>query len=390
MAHGILAHLLFEHLTIHSPYIFDEETFAEGRYPFAKIIRESNAESAAQQLDADPVAYFKFAVSTHWVTAGSFVPMDLDPHLRVKLWHAMQSEAQLDEIARWLLNTLTWDVAKISKRFMRFDKTRTLSTHQGEWMLLIACAYRAIRARTNADPELLQELLDSLKIEVYAELELLEHTFNELSGTRVFDASACLAHNLGDLFRVEQLWPCVEGDPLTGLLQEISCGRYRELIAKNQRFYQECGAAENHRHLGLRSVKALRGKIDLIPGFGPFWDTWGSQVAHHPELDLKDQATLVEALYHGWVRLFESGPKAVTHSYPRAVHGIFQNVKGGRTALLEFLPARTAKEMKMGVFNSLVQTEKARFEASHLNRAFKIIRESQSVPQQVSSLQTSL
>lgn len=389
MTFGIEQKILHNHLQVHCNYIFDLQRFSPENEPYVELLHRV-ADQSQQILD-----YYRYATAVHWVSAGTFVPTDLDIHIRFKLFReamaAPDGLQQLESIAAFLLTVIDWDVRKISRRVLRFDSGKLeLSTHQGEWLLMTACCYRALKQLGCKNEALLKTLADALRVEAFQELELLKVTFRDLSPLVSLEASACLAHNLGDFSRVEQLWPEGKGDAITGILDELVSKKYAALIQTNLKLYSECLAPENHRHLGLRQVKALRSKVDLIPGYGPCWDDWGLRVAKHPELSDEDRAEIVESLYHSWVRLIDSGPKCVTHSYPRAVSGIFENQKGGANTLLKLLPVKTAKEIRTGVFHTLVQTQRARFEAQWSNRALKIIRESQSSPQRASLLQTSL
>ena len=133
-------------------------------------------------------------------------------------------------------------------------------------------------------------------------------------------------------------------------------------------------AAENHRHFALRGPRALRRSVDLLLPMAPFLDQWGTRVATHPGLSSEDVAAVVEALYSGWEKLKGPDGLKITHAYPRAVAGILDAYPGGMSALSEILPARVERNLRTGLFRSLVAVPEPRFTEQWAQRALGFLR----------------
>jgi hypothetical protein len=181
-------------------------------------------------------------------------------------------------------------------------------------------------------------------------------------------AATLIAHNLGDLDRVIDLWGLKEEDPLYEFAYKAAnCEGARALrfsgaLAEAGRLNKALMAPENHRHLPLRSPKALRKSSDFLLPIAPFFDEWGATLARHPGLSPEELAEIVEALYQGWERVKGPEGKTVTYAYPRAVAGILENFPGGMNQLGNLLPTKVERNLRSGLFRSLVSISQRRFE----------------------------
>src|SRR6185312_2414745 len=113
-------------------------------------------------------------------------------------------------------------------------------------------------------------------------------------------AATTVAHNLGDLSRVVEAWPALEGlAELRAIYMRLGhapSARFGDRFARAGALNKAEMADENHRFLALRKARGLRRSRDLLLPIGPFFDAWGATVATHPALDARDRAEVVAAL----------------------------------------------------------------------------------------------
>jgi hypothetical protein len=248
-------------------------------------------------------------------------------------------------MADLVLESHEWDLTGVSRRFLSGAKAspcenQLLSGHQGEWFTVACAAYCALErmAQTqvgepslNSNLERIQtarsRIFEMIQDEIHRHSEIFGSLWAANDGIGCLKASAIIAHNLGDLDRVMDLWDLSAGDPLR--LQFYKLGsqpldgkkklRYKGRLWISGQLYASrfsttpraelptAMAFENHRHFALRKPKCLRTTPECLIPFGPFLDPWGTevatQVANASGQPSEDTHEVIQALLHGWERL---------------------------------------------------------------------------------------
>jgi hypothetical protein len=218
---------------------------------------------------------------------------------------------------------------------------RAVHGHLGEWFTLAAAAYSAMRRLAAADgskraERLAETVLAAIGQEVALDAELFASLWRGRDGLGCLRASASIAHNLGDLDRVIDLWGLPSTDPLRegyyklGSLPFDGKGglRFRGSLWVAGELYKEpifgsSMARENHRHFALRKPRVLRKKrLFLVPN-GPFFDDWARALVRELGATPGGEAfvrEVAEALVQGWRRIPE------TQGYGRALRELIAGV----------------------------------------------------------------
>ncbi len=321
--------------------------------------------------DPTHAEYFRLCLSAHYTTVGSFVPTDVDNQIRYRLWHPAVPVETLEEMAELVLSAIRWDPRPVSTRWVmnQMDRARPLSGHDGEWFSVAVAAYAALRRKS---PEISARVLGAIEDEIERETNMVAEFGRKEDGIGLLKASTLIAHNLGDLARVIEMWHLAEADPLVKL---SACeSDWLRIAGKLNKLFM---AEENHRHFSLRGPKGIRKFADLLLPIGPFFDEWGVRVARHPGLTLADIVEVMTSLIDGWVWLAEKrGEKnAVTVGYARALAGISEGFPGGISGMQGELPSSLARRLKSGPLCNLLSVDRSVFEGQWrkkaLNAAFK-------------------
>lgn len=316
-------------------------------------------------------SYLRLLLAAHFATVATFVPTDVDSHIRHHAWqHARPGEslaAALDAVDA----IDAWDTRAVSARVVDVPGVGALSGHDGEWMAVRAGALgRALATRDEAATERLVARLDADVARHAAALDaVLRVKGRELDALRVLPT---VAHNLGDLSRIVVEWPAKS--PAALALQK----RYARLghdeggdprFALAGRVNKAVTAADNHRFLALRAARALRTSRDLLLPLGPFFDTWGAAVATSPAMGargsseaLANRGAVVAALLEA--HLLDPSQQGVL----RALAGFHEAHPGGVDAVEPELPARLRKVLRAGAAREHLGVPVARFEARMVNR----------------------
>jgi len=289
--------------------------------------------------------YFELCVAAHFTTVATFVPTDVDNHIRFKLWDSAPDAEALLQMIPVVLKAYHWDTTPLSTRWVHSPSGHLLEGHKGEWFSIAAAAYGASRFKF---PRHAQELLALIHQEISHEERVIQELLDAKDKLGLLRASVLVAHNLGDLVRVMEIWG------LPNLLSERLNTPTLELAGKINR---DLMAVENSRHFALREPRALRKNREFLLPLGPFFDDWGKQLALHPDLTPEDLSSIAEALIQGWLRL--KGPVG----YSRALAGLETHAPGGIRNLLKALPSRVAKLWTSGALRQLCDVSQARFEA---------------------------
>lgn len=372
---GVRPDILLSQIKNTAPFLFEPGSifvsrapglrYLENLFQADRLIFESSLATGTPSWNPTHFEYFELCLSAHWATVGSFVPTDVDNQIRFRLWHPTLSVDEIAEMANLVLEAYRWDTSHVSKRFVTTPSGEVLSGHHGEWFSVAVAAYGATRKR---DPQKAQEMLDAIQYEVTREAKVFLELKRVRDGMGMLKASTLIAHNLGDLDRVIDLWGLKEGDPLydfaykAGNSEGARALRFSGALSEAGRLNKAQMAPENHRHLPLRAPKGLRRTEDFLLPVAPFFDQWGAKLAKHPELTPEELAEVVETLYQGWERLKGPDGKTLTYAYPRAVAGILENYPGGMNKLGALLPSKVERNLRSGLFRSLVSISERRFE----------------------------
>jgi hypothetical protein len=281
-------------------------------------------------------------------------------------------------MAQLVLESRRWDFTMVSRRFSYGGvgtpwESQNLSGNLGEWFTVSSAAYCALKQYRHPTAEQKRaELREQIADEVNRQSEIFGSLWKNNDGLGCLKASASIAHNLGDLDRVMDMWDLDVGDPLRlgfyklGVLPFDSNRKLRYLgrlwvAGELYKSTIQCSsmALENHRHFALRKPRCLRQSPEFLIPIGPFFDSWGRQVAQGlKQLDgafLENIQEVIAALRHGWDRL----PK--TLGYGRALKGIF-----------EIQPDLLSEEIKMSIRDrSIFEMSQEKFEKKWSEEALK-------------------
>lgn len=370
---GIAPSLLLGQVGNTVPFVFKEEWKARISCPeyvrFLNEVRESLSRDPS--LELTHVDYFRLCLSAHAATVGSYVPTDVDGQIRFKLWHPALDTSTLAKMADEVTRSLSWDFTAVSARWVQSPETgELLGGYHGEWFSTAVGAYGALRRR---DPERAAEIARAILEELEREARIFREFKKRREGIGLLQAATIIAHNLGDLDRVLELWglhyPKVQStlnhsdDPLKVAafrLGHEGGERFGGLFLEAGRMNKAFMASENHRHFALREPRCLRRNPEFLLPIAPFLDEWGERIGRHPDLAPEEVAEIVQSLVAGWERL--QATDTVTVGYPRALAGILETFPGGLSQLCEYLPARVCRNLKSGLLRNLCSVPRRRFE----------------------------
>jgi len=315
-------------------------------------------ESASDEAPADGAALvraLRVRLAAHYATVATFVPTDVDAHIRHHAWVAVNDPDVFAAARGCVDEAAARDASAVSARV-----TEGLSGHDGEWLSVRAGALgRALALGLHDEAARLAERIDT-------ELDREERCFTDAlhhgaPARTTLALATTLAHNLGDLSRVVEAWPkAVGGDELRERYSRLG---HREGVRRRASFVlagalnKELMALENHRFLALRKPRALRRSRALLLPLGPWFDAWGETVARSPDLDEDERGDVVTAL----IELHLSSPQQ--NGCLRALAGIHRVTRGGLSAFLPALPARVRKEVMRGRIREAIDILPEHFEA---------------------------
>jgi hypothetical protein len=301
------------------------------------------------------VRALRVRLAAHYATVATFVPTDVDAHIRHHTWVAITAPDVFAEARACVDETAARDASAVSARV-----TEEVSGHDGEWLSVRAGALgRALALGLRAEAAALVELID-------AELDREERLFaaalaRGAPARTTLALATTLAHNLGDLSRVVDAWPKAVGPgELRERYSRLGHGdalRARRAFVLAGVLNKELMALENHRFLALRKPRALRRSRDLLLPLGPWFDAWGETIARSARLDDGERAEVVAAL----IDLHLRSPRQ--NGCLRALAGIHRATRGGLPWYLAALPARLRKEATRGLIRAAVDVHPEHFEA---------------------------
>ena len=305
--------------------------------------------------DLAGVRTLRLRLAAHYATVATFVPTDVDAHIRHHHWMAID-DANAFAAARACIDEAAGrDATLVSARV-----TDGVSGHDGEWFSVRAGALGRALSLGLADEAA------ALAARIDAELDREERLFaaavaRDAPARTTLALATALAHNLGDLSRVVDAWP----KTLAAHVYRARFSRLGHADADQRRpafvlagdLNKEIMAHENHRFLALRKPRALRGSRALLLPVGPWFDDWGEQIGRSAMLDDSDRAEVVGAL----IELHLSSPRQ--QGCLRALAGIHRATRGGLASYVVDLPARLRKEALRGHIREALDVSREHFEA---------------------------
>jgi hypothetical protein len=298
---------------------------------------------------------FRLRLAAHYATVATFVPTDVDAHIRHHTWVGITDAETFTEGRLCVDEAAARDPTLVSARV-----TEGLSGHDGEWFSVRAGALgRALVLGLDAEAATLAQRID-------AELERERRLFaaaidNGAPATTTLALATTIAHNLGDLSRVVDAWPraaeASEFQARYSRLGHADGSRVdREFLIAGM-LNKELMALENHRFLALRKPRALRRSRELLLPIGPWFDEWGENLCRSATLDDADRAEIVDALLELHLR------SPAQEGCLRALAGIHRATRGGLAWYGSGLPARLRKELGRGRVREAIDVSRERFEA---------------------------
>ena len=297
----------------------------------------------------------RLRLAAHYATIATFVPTDVDAHIRHHMWMSVADADTFDRAKACVDEAVSRDARVVSARV-----TEGLSGHDGEWLSVRAGALgRALVLGLDGAAAVLAAEID-------AELDREQRVFAQTlergaPAPTTLALATTIAHNLGDLSRVVDAWP------KAARASEL-CARYsrlghadspragREFLVAGA-LNKELMALENHRFLALRRPRALRRSRALLLPVGPWFDAWGETLCRSGLLDDADRAEVVAAL----VELHLRSP--TQEGCLRALAAMHRETRGGLGWYGTALPARLRKELGRGRIRDAIDVPRERFEA---------------------------
>jgi hypothetical protein len=301
------------------------------------------------------VRTLRLRLAAHYATVATFVPTDVDAHIRHHQWTAID-DGDVFAAARACIDEAAGrDPTLVSARV-----TEGVSGHDGEWFSVRAGALgRALQLGLTAEAAAFAGHID-------AELDREERLFaaavaDGAPARTTLALATTLAHNLGDLSRVVEAWPKALADheyrDRFARLGHADGVRRRAAFVLAGELNKEIMALENHRFLALRKARALRRSRELLLPVGPWFDDWGELIARTPLLDDDDRGEVVGAL----IELHLWSPRQ--EGCLRALAGIHRETRGGLASYLAALPARVRKEALRGRIREALDVSPRHFAA---------------------------
>ena len=318
----------------------------------AELRARSEPDALASAAD---VRTLRLRLAAHYATVATFVPTDVDAHIRHHHWMAIDDAGVFAAARACSDEAAARDPTLVSARV-----TEGVSGHDGEWFSVRAGALgRALLLGWADEATALAALIDA---ELDREERLLAAAVARGAPARTTLALAtALAHNLGDLSRVVDAWPKPLADhDYRARYSRLGhadgpCRRPAFVLAGE--LNKEIMALENHRFLALRKPRALRRSRELLLPVGPWFDDWGELIGRSALLDDGDRAEVVSAL----IELHLSSPRQ--QGCLRALTGIHRTTRGGLASYVAELPARVRKEALRGRIRDALDVSHEHFEA---------------------------
>jgi hypothetical protein len=346
---GILNTVLVEQVRNTAAWLWADAACGSLTAMFDSCVDEPLEEPAAL------VRTLRLRLAAHYATVATFVPTDVDAHIRHHMWQSVNDAETFAQAKACIDEAVARDARVVSARV-----TAGTSGHDGEWLSVRAGALGRALVLGLADAARV------LAAEIDAELDREQRVFAEAleqdaPATTTLALATTIAHNLGDLSRVVDAWPkaarasdvCARYSRLGHADGGRQCSEFLVAGALNK----ELMALENHRFLALRKPRALRRSRALLLPVGPWFDAWGETVSRNELLEDADCAEVVAALAELHLR------SPAQEGCLRALAAIHRETRGGLGWYDTALPARLRKEIGRGRIREAIDVSRERFEA---------------------------
>lgn len=339
------------------PFLFEADSPRSGlpTQRYFSVLDRIAKEGAAG--DFDHLRYYEFCLVAHFTSVGGFVPTDVDNQIRKKIWLTSPDKETSLRMADLAMEMSTWDILPVCAKYVRSTTEEAyVSGLEGECLGVAAAAYSALRKWA---PERANDFLLAIERILKREERILYELLGAERNLDVLAAATLIAHNLGDLDRVMDLWELPSDDPLKKRFYKLGHQASEEF---GDGFYfagelnKKCLAAENHRNFPLREPRILRTKKEYLLPVPPFLDDWGALLARDLMGDERELSEVIVALIKGLERVKGS------IAYSRALAGMAQTFPRGFREFPRFLPAKLAKELESGPLYQLINIPRDRFE----------------------------
>ncbi len=347
MKPGILSSVLVEQVRNTAAWLWLEPQCAALTALFDAAVDEPLDNSDAA------IRAFRLRLAAHYATVATFVPTDVDAHIRHHAWVSVDDAGVFAAMRACVDEADGRDARAVSERV-----TDGVSGHEGEWLSVRAGALgRALLLGLDAEAAALTAAIDA---ELEREQQLFAAAVEDAAPATTLKLATTIAHNLGDLSRVVDAWPKALSATAVrarySRLGHADAAYYRDDFLLAGALNKELMALENHRFLALRKPRALRRSRSLLLPIGPWFDAWGETVGRTELLDEADRAEVVAAL----VELHLRSP--AQEGCLRALAGIHRATRGGLGSYAAALPARLRKEIGRGQIRAAIDVPSERFE----------------------------
>jgi hypothetical protein len=361
---GIAPNILLTHVENTAPFLFKGElqTSEPNQQHLEKL--RFYKKNLKQLKSINLAEYFHICMASHWATAGTFVPTDVDNQIRKTLWEHQSIKKNIDKMARITIDAWKWDFSQVTNRkSYNRSGTAVMSTHEGTWLSVAIGAYCALVK--NEKTELAKEMADVILAEIDKEQTIMTELREDRDHINFIKAAPLMAHNFGDLDRVMVQWEMDENDSFYKRIYKLGHQlneNYSPILVYGGQVNKEFTSKENHRHMAIRKPKCLRKSNTLLLPVGPFMDDWGTTLGSTDKLNLAEKAEIVAALFAGFNREEEA------FGYCRAFGAMMRELPGGIDSLEEVLAFDAIADIKNSKFNEYASVSKEDFEESYIQR----------------------
>jgi hypothetical protein len=343
---GIAPNLLLKDVENTAPFLFkgELETTGENRAYLAKLVYYKKNLNQLKHLSLTD--YFYLCMASHWATAGTFVPTNVDNQIREGLWRHQEVGRHIEKMARLTIESWNWDYSQVTNRKSYNPQNgQVMSTHEGTWLSVAIGAYCALKK--NKREALAAEVAEVILAEITKEERLLLELRESRDHINFLRSTALMAHNFGDLDRVIDQWEMPADDPFRNRIYKLGHGphpSYSPILAFAGQVNKCFLSVENHRHMSMRQPRCLRKSHDFLIPVGPFMEEWGGILGATPKLSSAEKGEIVAALYEGFKRQDQA------LGYPRAFKAMMQALPEGLESLQADLPFDLVQELKKSKF----------------------------------------
>lgn len=355
---GISPNILLKNVENTAPFLFQGEIETNGpkRAYLAKLVFYKKNLKALNHIDL--TEYFNLCLASHWTTAGTFVPTDVDNQIREGLWRHETVGAHLPKMAKLTIDSWTWDYEQVTNR-KSYNPVRgqVMSTHEGTWLSVAIGAYNALMK--NKLPALAQEIADVILAEIDKEEKLLIELREKRDHKNFLRSTALMAHNFGDLDRVIDQWEMNPSDPFHARIYKLGHklnSSYSPILVYAGQVNKVFLSTENHRHMSMRQPRALRKSHKFLIPVGPFMDDWGKTLGESLLLNSAEKVEIIAAFLEGFTRQDQA------YGYARAYHGLLKALPEGLESLQRDLPFDVYQTLKKSKFSTLAEQSQEEFE----------------------------